>query len=120
MGLERYGNILLGGLIAEVSPELFKGILIELLSKTTVEEASDWITKDYVLLDKIEPKYLARIKKFVPRFGDTSWFTADWVIEALRKDVPALASLFIGWKKGYNWLGRQVEIIQREIALSRS
>jgi len=117
MGVDvaRYGNILLSGLIAELSPELFKGMLVELLKKTTVAEASEWVTKDYVLLEKVPPQTLARLKGFSPRFGNTSWLTAEWVIEALREDVPAIASLFMGWKKGYNWLVRQVEIIQREI-----
>jgi len=118
--LKRYGDILLGGLLADVSPELFKGILTELLKKTTVAEASEWVTKDYVLLEKVPPETLARLKSFSPRFGNTSWLTAEWVIEALRDDVPALASLFMGWKKGYNWLVRQVNIIQREIEESRS
>lgn len=122
MGVDvaRYGNILLGGLIAELSPELFKGMLVELLKKTTVAEASEWVMKDYVLLEKVPPQTLARLKSFSPRFGSLEWLTAEWVIEALRADVPALASLFMGWKKAYNWLVRQVNIIQREIEESRS
>jgi len=116
----RYGNLLLGGLLSEVSPDLFKGILIELLRKTTVAEASEWVTKDYVLLEKVPPKTLERLKGFSHKFGDTSWLTAEWVIGALKDDVPALASLFLGWRKGYNWLVRQVNIIQREIEESRS
>ena len=42
----------------------------------------------------------------------------DWLsqqVGIIKADLPALASLFLGWKKGKNWLVRQVKIIKERI-----
>lgn len=115
MDITKIGNILLDGVIGEMAPGLLKGILVERLKDTTVAQASEWVNSNYTLWDKISPAYQEQAKRFAPKFGDLSWLTTDWVISALKNKKPALASLFLGWKKGYNWLERQVVIIKNSL-----
>jgi hypothetical protein len=115
MGLEKYGHVLLAGLLSEVSPEMIKGAMIEMLSQTSVRETSEWVEKDFTLWDKIPPFAQARLKKYSNHFGDLEWLTTEWVIDSLREDHPGLASLFLGWKKANNWLTRQIDIIKGEL-----
>ena len=46
---------------------------------------------------------------------DVDWLTVDWFIDAIREEHKALASLFLGWKKGRNWLARQIKAIKTEM-----
>jgi hypothetical protein len=114
VGIAKYGDFLLTGLISEVGPEIIRGALVELLSSTTVAQATEWVEKDYVLWDKIPEEVKEKLHRFSHRLGDISWLTTEWAIDAMRNDLPALASLFLGWKKANNWLSRQVVIIHRE------
>jgi len=115
VGIEKYGTMLLSGLLGELSPDMIKGAMVELLGSTSVRETSEWVEKDFSLWERVPPNAQQRLKKFAHHFGNLDWLTAEWVIEALREDRPALASLFLGWKKARNWLARQIIIIKREL-----
>lgn len=43
----------------------------------------------------------------------TAYFPIGYEFE--REEHPALASLFLGWKEGRNWLERQPAEIKREV-----
>ena len=122
MGLElpeikKYAGIFSQGLIIKMAPEIAKGILVEMFraKKVTVKSASDWVQANTSLWKTFEPAEQAMMKKLAGRVGNIDWLDAPWVIEAIKGDFPAVASLFLGWKKGNNWLKRQVEIIRKEV-----
>lgn len=120
MDITKIGNIFLGGVMGEMAPGVLKGILIELLKDTTLAEASEWVNSNYTLWDKTSPAYQEQIRRFALKLGDLSWLTADWAILTLRDKKPALASLFMGWKKGHNWLERQIVIIKEQLVPVKS
>ena len=115
--LKQYGNILLKGGLIEVAPGIAGGMLVELLKTRNVDikKASNWVENNTSLWDQLEPNHQAMLKDLVKRAGNIEWLDADWVISSLKGDLPAVASLFLGWRKANNWLKRQVEIIKKEV-----
>ena len=107
------------GLVAEAAPLVAKGVLVELLRGKTIEEACQWVDENKRLWDSIDPQRQSRIKEFTGKHFSPAdkldWMNVDWALEAMREEEPALASLFLGWRKGKNWLARQVEIFKKEI-----
>lgn len=101
------------GLVVEYAPGFIKGALVKMLSEVTVEQAALWVEQDYFLLEKIPERY--RHELATMNLGKLDWLTADWVIDALKKDKPQLASLFHSWRKGHNWLERQCQLIIKEL-----
>lgn len=66
----------------------------------------------------MNPQYREALKTLSMKIGGLDWVEADWVIEVLRDENPVLASLYLGWRKGYNWLARQVANIKQEVKKS--
>ncbi len=114
--LKKYAGLFSQGFIIELAPEIAKGILVEIFKarKVTVKSADEWVRGNTNLWKTLEPDEQEMFKNLVARVGKIDWFDADWVIEAIKGDFPAVASLFLGWKKAGNWLKRQVEIIRKE------
>ncbi len=115
--LKKYTGLLSKGLIIEMAPSIAKGILVEVFkaSRISVRSASDWVLNNTSLWEILEPDKQALLKDLAERVGNIDWLDSAWVIEAIKNDFPAVASLFLGWKKANNWLKRQVEIIKKEV-----
>ena len=116
--LKKYGGYLTKGVVAEMAPHVLKGSLVEMmkLKGVTVKVASKWVETNARLWDVLEPNQRKALLKLGESVRNLDWLTRDWIIVALKDDLPALASLFLGWKKGSNWLERQVVHIKDEIA----
>jgi len=113
--LGQFGKILTRGVASKMAPSVLQGALVKLLEPVTMDKAIDWVNNNTSLWDTMGPKYQEGLLSLAQHAGKMDWLTADWIIDAIRKDCPALASLFLGWRKAHNWLTRQVEIIQREV-----
>lgn len=115
--VKKYGGYFAKGIVAEMAPQILKGSLVELMKikRVDVKKASEWVQTNTRLWDVIEPNQRKALLKLGEHVKNLDWLTKEWVIGAFKEDLPALASLFLGWKKGGNWLGRQVEIIRKEI-----
>jgi hypothetical protein len=115
--LQKYGPGMLHGLVAQFAPGIARGALVELLKhqKVNTKIVTEWVQKDRSLWAQIGPDDRESLKKLVAKVNDVSWITSDWAINAVRKDLPAIASLFLGWKKARNWLDRQIEELKREL-----
>ena len=115
--LKKYAGLFSKGLIIEMAPEIAKGMIVEMFKarKTSVKSASNWVQSNTSLWMTLDSDEQAMLKNLAERVGNINWLDADWVIEAIKVDFPAVASLFLGWKKANNWLKRQVEIIRKEV-----
>lgn len=115
--LKKYAGMFSHGLLIKIAPEIAKGILVEMFraKKVTVKSASEWVQNNTSLWKTFEPKEQEMMKNLAEKAGNIDWLDATWVIEAIKGDFPAVASLFVGWRKASNWLKRQVEIIRKEI-----
>lgn len=113
LDIKKLGNLFGKGLIPEFAPAIVKGFLIEFFKSKRLnpKEVTHWVENDTNLWDSIGPKYQQQIK----RVGSLQWLTTDWAINALKDDFPAVASLFLGWKRGNNWLTRQLGEIKKQV-----
>jgi len=115
--LKKYAGLFSKGLVIEMAPEIAKGMIVEIFKakKVSGKAAIDWVQNNTSLWKTLVPGEQALFKDLVERVGNVDWLDADWVIEAIKGDFPAVASLFLGWTKANNWLKRQVEIIRKEV-----
>jgi len=115
--LKKYAGLFSKGLVIEMAPEIAKGILVEIFKakRVSVKSADVWVQHNTSLWKTLEPDEQALFKDLAQRVGNIDWLDADWVIDAIKSDFPAVASLFLGWRKANNWLKRQVTQIREEI-----
>ncbi len=115
--LKKYAGVFGKGFLIELAPQIAQGILVEMFKakKVSVQSASDWVQNNTSLWKTLSPEEQGMLKNLAERVGNIDWLDAPWVIQAIKGDFPAVASLFLGWKKASNWLKRQVEIIRKEI-----
>lgn len=105
------------GVIADRVPAIFKGMLNELLRRDdiTFEEVVTMVEKNKSLLTYLPPELEHSMHRAAELVPDIDWLTTDWFIDAIREEHKALASLFLGWEKGRNWLTRQIKAIKTEM-----
>lgn len=115
--IKKYAGMFSHGLVISMAPEIAKGALVELLKNKDVDfkKASVWVQNNTSLWEILGPEGQGMLRNVARRVGNIDWLTADWVIEAIKGDLPAVASLFLGWKKANNWLKRQVKIIKEKV-----
>ena len=111
------GEITLRGLLSTQAPNLLKGILNELLRRDdiTVDKVVVMVEKNQALWDQLSPDVIHSLHRAAEHVTDVDWLNVAWFIEAIKKEHPALASLFLGWRKARNWLFRQIEVIKKEL-----
>lgn len=111
------GELTLKGLVRVNAPPIFKGMLLELLKRNaiTVDVLVPLITDNKSLWTMLPPDNYQKLRRMVEQVGDLNWLTTAWLIESVKTDQPAIASLFLSWRKGRNWLDRQLEEIKREV-----
>lgn len=114
--LDKYTGPLMWGLAGTFAPGILKGVMIEHLSGVSVKEMSSWIMEGRGLLDQVDDKTRSKLKKLAGKIGRLEWLTADWAIDAVRKEHPALASLFLGWPEARAWLEKQAQTIREELS----
>lgn len=113
----KYGQVFGRGVVATFAPSILKGMLVELFRKRRVDvgKVTEWVLADKSLWDSLEPEQKRQFKQLASKIGDVSWMNVDWAIDALKGEFPAVASLFLGWVKGRNWMARQMEAIKKEL-----
>lgn len=117
LALREWAELFSRGVVIKLAPEVAKGMLVEIFKakKVSVKSASDWVQGNTSLWKTLEPDEQVMLKDLAQKVGDIAWLDADWAIDAIKGDFPAVASLFLGWRKANNWLKRQCEIIKNEL-----
>ena len=109
-------SIAMKGFMLNNAPLIARGMLIEVLKqyKITTQVVIELVKYDQSLWLMLDPAHYGNVQKAIARVGNTEWLTTDWLIDAVRKDMPALASLFMSWPEAYDWLERQVAEVKKE------
>jgi len=123
--LKSLGSLTVKSLISANAPSIIKGVMIELLHtealykgrrrKINVKFLVELVETNQSLWELFPPGLLDRFRNALAQVGDIDWFTAAWIIEAIRIEHAALASLFLGWRKAYHWLERQAKEIKENL-----
>ena len=103
------------GLVGRYAPKALRGIMKEYLGRVSFQEMVDWVQKDKSLWAEIPPGYHATLNRLGPKLGEMEWFTVEWIIEVGRETSPSLASLFVGWPEGQEWLERNIQEIKNKL-----
>jgi hypothetical protein len=115
LGGRNLGDILVTGLMSEFGPGIFEGMISEYIAKLHIKDTVAWVQADKSLWDNLPQSYKDKIKIYGPRLGKLTWFTYDWLYNITLKYNPALASAFLTWEQGQDWLKDQVELIKSQI-----
>jgi len=108
------GNRIGKGLLSQFAPDMLQGALVDLFKEKNldIQKTTAWVEGNKSLWDSLGEERQEQFKRLAPKIGSLDRLDADWAINALRGDFPAVASLFLGWKKAHNWLGRQIVTIK--------
>ena len=116
--LRDFADITLKGLVATNAPKILKGMMIAFFTDYNINSivATDLIMKNESLWAQVPEEQYYKIQRALDQIGDIDWITSEWIIDAIRADHPGLASLFLSWIKGKNWLDRQVLEIKEGVS----
>jgi hypothetical protein len=103
------------GLLIQFAPSIFKGILVESLSRMDRKEIIRYIQENVSLWDHVGPEDRVKARNLFSNLPEFDWLTVEWGINAIKKDLPAVASLFMGWPEASCWLNSQFEFIRGQL-----
>jgi len=115
-GLKKFANMAFSGLAISSAPAIVKGMLVEYLKNVTLEEIIYEVENNRVLWVRIDPEMQQKTINMLSRLGNLDWLNADFVIESIKDEHPAMASLFLGWEEARVWLEKQASILKQETA----
>lgn len=105
-----YAGILGKGLLLEMAPGIAGGVINELFHqwKMDVSRVTKDVQSNRSLWDDMTPDQREQLKNLGSRIGSLDFVTPDLIVNSIKKDFPAVASLFVGWPEAGEWLDRQV------------
>lgn len=105
------------GLMRSQAPGIAAGALVKFLNDNNVGVmiVTEWVQENKNLWDQIPQNYQSYLKKTARTVGAVDWITTTWFINAIKRDKPAIATLFINWKEGMDWLERQGEDLRQRL-----
>lgn len=109
-----FGNML-NGVLVNYAPRMLKGAMKQYLGSIKFEDMVAWVEANRNLWKELPDNYKKTFIDYGPRLGKMEWFTCEWVIESGKESAPSLASLFLGWTEGKQWLECQVNDIKQHI-----
>ena len=114
----RHAGPTMRGLASQFAPQICKGLLIEYLGKVGISDIMTYVEKDISLWSQMSPEVQEKTRNIVVKFtqGHIEWLTPEWSIDAIHKDLPRVASLFLGWRKARNWLDRQIIELHQQLS----
>ena len=109
--VKELGKHSMRGLIVNNVPLLFKGMINEFFTiyNVTPEMIIPMVENKESLWALVKPADYIKIQKALEQGGgNLDFLTMDWLLGALKEKHPAIVSLFVTWKKGQNWLTKQI------------
>jgi predicted oxidoreductase (fatty acid repression mutant protein) len=101
------------GLLLQVAPNVARGLIREYFKQwnVTVEKVVDDVRNNRSILDNMTTEQRNQLKGLGSINLD--FFDAQFVIDSLKEDSPAVASLFASWTDANQWLVRQVNALKQ-------
>lgn len=103
------------GAVINYFPKILKGMFQESLRNITVKEAVEWVNDCKDMWEELPDNFKKTLREIGPKLGELDWLTVNWFIAAGEKSNPAMASLFIGWPEGRDYLEKQLDNIKKQI-----
>ena len=115
--MKQYLGFLEEGAIIKFTPGIAGGALVRILKdkQVGVEKMTLWVQTNASLWSELGVDVQGKLKVILGDMEELSWFNSSWAIDSMRKGLPELASLFLGWPKARRWLARQIEEISKNV-----
>lgn len=115
---KHYSNIFGKGLVQQLVPGITEGLIINLFEewKVDVAKVTSDVQNNRSLWGSLEEQHKQQLAYAAKRVGNLDFITSRFFINAIKKDFPAVASLFLNWDMAGQWLERQVQEMKAEIA----
>lgn len=104
------------GLMLEMAPGIAGGIINEMFHQWNVDVAkiTQYVQSNQPLLDGTNSEQIKQLKGLPQGVDNLDFLTPDLVINSIKKDFPAVASLFLNWPEANEWLTRQIDDIKKQ------
>jgi len=110
-------NIFGRGLLLEMAPGVAGGFINDLFHswKVDVAKITSHVKNDTYLWEKVTDEQWDQLKTASDKVGGLDFLTVDVVVGGIKKDFPAVASLFLNWPEAGQWLARQLDMLRQEL-----
>lgn len=106
------------GLVQEMAPGIAGGVIVEQFHQWNVDVAriTEDVLRDRSLWAEMGPDERKQLAVFSRQSVNLDFMTPGLVIDSIKGDFPAVASLFLNWPEAGQWLTRQIDDLKRELA----
>ncbi|MGQ9545928.1 MAG: hypothetical protein ACUVTR_02015 [Dehalococcoidia bacterium] len=116
--IKQYGSLFGTGLMKEAAPAIANGFINELFHRWHIDVAmiTQYVQNNQSVWDKLAPDTRNQLGILVKKVGNLDFITPAFLITAIKKDFPAVASLFLNWPEAAEWLDKQINDLKAGIA----
>jgi hypothetical protein len=109
-----FGKELLSGL----TPRAASGLINELFHQWSVDvpKITQYVQQNRSLWDGIEPDRRRQLGGLAKKVGSLDFITPDFLVDSIKRDFPAVASLFLNWPEAGEWLARQIDDLKKQVS----
>jgi len=99
-----------------MAPQVAGGYINQLFHQWNVDvhKITEDIQSNRSLWEDIKPEQKEQLSSLAARIGNLDFITSELVIESIKTDFPAVASLFLGWPEAQEWLARQLDELKKQ------
>jgi hypothetical protein len=114
--LKQYGGVIGRGLLLQMAPQVAGGYINQLFHQWNVDvhKITEDIQSNRSLWEDIKPEQKEQLSSLAARIGNLDFITSELVIESIKTDFPAVASLFLGWPEAQEWLAKQLDELKKQ------
>lgn len=114
--LKGFGSSLGGGMLQGAMPDIVGGVINSLFHQWNVDmvKITEKVQGNQPLWENIDPNNRTLIKELANRVNNLDFITPDWLIDSIRDDFPAVASMISSWPKAKQWLAEQIEELKKQ------
>jgi hypothetical protein len=108
--LKQYGGRVGTAFIQWAAPGIASGFINQLFHQWHVDvgKITECVQNNRSLWDEIGLDDREQISNLAKKVGNVDFISAEFLIKSIRKDFPAVASLFLNWPEAAEWLIKQI------------
>lgn len=115
--IKNYAQALGKGMLLDMVPSIAKGLINDLFGEwnASVSKITADIHADRDFWSNLTDEQWEHFRKVRDMLGDMDFLTADLVVNAIAKDYPGIASLFLNSPMAYQWLEKQMASLKKRL-----
>ena len=108
-------------LVTGMAPKIAGGLVNKLFHewKIDVAQVTTAVNTNESLLGRLNESQVEQLQDVAALMDNLDFITVEWIVDSIKKDFPAIASLILNWPEARDWVSGQVEALKAEITLSK-